>query len=67
MDKFCKVLPYKFNSFSSFYEKLEIILENSNKFHGDLNHQSVYIEFDFVIWDGSDSTVLMHTSDELSR
>lgn len=41
MEKFCKVLPYKFNSFSSFYEKLEIILENSNKFHGDLNHQSV--------------------------
>lgn len=66
MDKFCKVLPYKFNSFSSFYEKLEIILENSQQISWWFE-PSICIKFDFVIWDGSDSTVLMHTSDELYR
>lgn len=38
MDKFCKVLLYKFNLFFFFYEKFEIILENFNKFYGDLNY-----------------------------
>lgn len=67
MDKFCKVLPYKFNSFSSFYEKLN--WDNFRKFQqiSWWFEPSICIEFDFVIWDGSDSTVLMHTSDELSR
>lgn len=61
MDKFCKVLPYKFNLWKAW--------DNFRKFQqiSWWFEPSICIEFDFVIWDGSDSTVLMHTSDELSR